>query len=72
MERFTPQVLREVVFSPDFIRTQNNGVKAFIKQVGNKYHFIAFSEKTNEVVTDLSNIDKKALVNLAKNYGWKL
>lgn len=72
MERFTPEAVKATLLTPDFVKIQENGVKAFIKQAGNNYNFIALNEKTGAVVTALNNIDKKALSNLAKNYGWTL
>ncbi|MCX5925495.1 MAG: DUF637 domain-containing protein [Candidatus Dependentiae bacterium] len=72
MERFKPEELKALLMSPDFTKIQNNGAKAFIKQFGDRFSFVALNEKTGEVVTGLSNIDKQALLNLAKNYGWEL
>jgi len=70
---FTPEEVLSLVTKPDYVRIQSDGAKAFIKKVAeNKHLFMVYNEAKMSVVTAIRHISKKDLINLAKNYGWKL
>lgn len=51
------------------IKTQADGAKVYIKQIGGKYNVIV--EGSRGVVTALKNISNKAVERLGNRYGWK-
>ncbi|MDP3889220.1 MAG: DUF4258 domain-containing protein [bacterium] len=70
---FEPEEVISLLTKPDYVRIQSDGAKALIKSIGdNKYNFIVINEKTEEIITVLRKIDRMALVNQGRNYGWKL
>jgi len=70
--KFTPEEVLACIKSPDFLKIQANGAKAFIKKVGKKYNLIVINEKNGKVISALRMIKLKKIQNLGENYGWKL
>ncbi|MFA6065728.1 MAG: hypothetical protein WC707_00940 [Candidatus Babeliaceae bacterium] len=68
---FTPEEVKEAITTPTLTKLQADGSKAYIRQIGANYNVIVINECMEEVITALKNIDKKALCNLGKNYGWQ-
>jgi hypothetical protein len=70
--KFTPNEVSSLFNSPDYLKIQSNGAKAFIKQIeNNKYNFMVYNQEKGKVVMALKNINKQDLINLGKNYGWE-
>jgi hypothetical protein len=69
---FSPEKTREFFENPDFIMTQSDGAKVFIKKTDTKYDIVIYNVQTHEIVTALHGIHIKKMQNLSKNYGWKL
>jgi hypothetical protein len=72
MERYTVEEAQALFGNPTYLRTQADGAKVFIKEIGKRYNLAVINLTTGEVVTALNKIDKKAVINLGKNYGWEL
>jgi len=58
--------------TPDYIRSQYDGLKVFIDQIGEKYNLIIFNDETNQIITALKDISYKRISKLGKNYGWSI
>lgn len=70
---FEVEEVIELFTKPDITRMQKDGAKVFIKQVGeNCYNFASVNLTRQEVITPIRHIDKNALINLGKKYGWIL
>jgi hypothetical protein len=69
---FTPQEVLSLIKEPHYLKIQSDGAKVFIQNIDNKYKIIVFNETTNELVTALKGINKKQVLNIAKNHGWTL
>ena len=69
---FTPQEVLSLIKEPHYLKIQSDGAKVFIQNIDNKYKIIIFNETTNELVTALKGVNKKQVLNLAKNHGWTL
>lgn len=68
---FTPKEVETLIKTPSFVKIQNDGALAYVKQIGEKFNIIVFNEHTEEVVTALKNTTQKKLTQMGKNYGWK-
>ena len=68
---FTPKEVESLIKNPSFIKVQNDGALAYVKQIGEKFNVIVFNDHTEEVVTALKNTTQKKLNQMGKNYGWK-
>ncbi len=70
---FEMEEILALVTKPDYMKIQNNGTKALIKEISNnKYNIMIVNPETKKVVSALRNIDKQAIENLGKNYGWSI
>lgn len=70
---FKAKEIIELFNTPNYIKIQNNGARALIKQVGvDSYNLVVLSLNDNKIVTCLRHTDMKALINLGKGYGWVL
>jgi hypothetical protein len=67
---FTPEEVLAVMQTPAFIKIQNDGAFAYIKQIGEKFNVIVFNKQNEEVVTVLKHATEKKLEQMGKNYGW--
>lgn len=70
---FTPEEIIECIKNPTWIKNQSNNTKVLIKLLpDNKYNFIVINDLTDKVITGLKKIDKKAIINQGKGYGWTI
>ena len=70
---FTPNEIKSLFNTPDIVKIQNDGAKAFIKRVNDeRFNILIYNDQKKHLITALKNIDEKALINLGKKYGWKL
>jgi hypothetical protein len=69
---FTPEEVKALVTKPDYFRIQSDGAKVFIQNIGDRYSIIVLNETTGKVVTALKKAAEKNIIQLGKNYGWKL
>lgn len=71
--KFSPLDVKNLIYSPDIIRTQHDQSKVFIKILAdNKFNIIVYNPKTKSIITALKNINRKSITNIGKNYGWRI
>lgn len=72
IQRFTPEEVQCTIKNPDLIKIQNDGAKAFIKKIGEKYSIITVNPKTERIITGINGLDAEAAMKLGQHYGWNL